>query len=82
MLKIEKYLIERKDVPMKKINDESFNKIFKLKKFKDLIAWDTVEVRVALFAAIVITVFSFLSCILMVKMNLLYLEQKLSKIYQ
>lgn len=59
MLKIEKYLIERKDVPMKKINDESFNKIFKLKKFKDLIAWDTVEVRVALFAAIVITVFSF-----------------------
>ena len=57
MLKIEKYLIERKDVPMKKINDESFNKIFKLKKFKDLIAWDTVEVRVALFAAIVITVF-------------------------
>lgn len=59
MLKIEKYLIERKDVPMKKINDESFSKIFKLKKFKDLIAWDTVEVRVALFVAIVESILKF-----------------------
>lgn len=44
---------------MKKINDESFSKIFKLKKFKDLIAWDTVEVRVALFVAIVESILKF-----------------------
>lgn len=43
---------------MKKIDDESFKKIFELRKFKDLIDWSTVEVRMAFLTAIIMTVLS------------------------